>query len=126
MPLPLLYWLWALLAILWLRPKLRRRPAYWDSREKGLASMLRRHTEAQTSCNVERGQIHMFTPLPITHRIGDLHVGHSAGVQQVLLLHLLDSDWWKRSVSRRYIGKSSRKGDSGRYSTLHLKHSSVS
>ena len=57
LPLPLLYWLWALLAILWLRPKLRRRPAYWDSREKGLASMLRRHTEAQTSCNVERGQI---------------------------------------------------------------------
>ena len=46
-------------------------------------------------------------------------------VQQVLLLHLLDSDWWKSSVSRRYIGKSSssRKGDgdSGRDGTaVHL------
>ena len=36
---------------------------------------------------------------------------------------LLDSDWWKSSVSRRYIGKSStsRKetGDSGRDATVH-------
>jgi len=44
-----LYWLCALLAILWLRPKLRRRPAYWDSREKGFASVPRKHNEAQTS-----------------------------------------------------------------------------
>ena len=51
LPRPLLYWLCALLAILWLRPKLRRRPAYWDSREKGFASAPRRHNEAQTSCN---------------------------------------------------------------------------
>ena len=48
-PLPLLYELCALLAILWLRPKLRRRPAYWDSREKGFASAPNRHNEAQTS-----------------------------------------------------------------------------
>ena len=45
-------------------------------------------------------------------------------LQQVLLLHLLDSDWWKSSVSRGYIGKSSssRKetGDSGRDATVHL------
>ena len=80
LPRPLLYWLCALLAILWLRPKLRRRPAYWDSREKGFASAPRRHNEAQTSCNYKGVT---FTPRqpapPITHRIGDLHVG-TAGV----------------------------------------------
>ena len=42
----------------------------------------------------------------------------------MLLLHLLDSDWWKVSVSRLDIGKSSssRKGDSGRDGTVHLLH----
>lgn len=79
LPRPLLYWLCALLAILWLRPKLRRRPAYWDSREKGFASAPRRHNEAQTSCNYKGVTITPLQPAPITHRIGDLHVG-AAGV----------------------------------------------
>ena len=61
LPRPLLYWLCALLAILWLRPKLRRRPAYWDSREKGFASVLRKHNEAQTSCNHREGSGVTFT-----------------------------------------------------------------
>ena len=75
LPRPLLYWLCALLAILWLRPKLRRRPAYWDSREKGFASAVRRHNEAQTSCNYREWSSGLtFTPPPITHRIGDLHL----------------------------------------------------
>ena len=60
-PLPLLYELCALLAILWLRPKLRRRPAYWDSREKGFASVPRKHNEAQTSCNYRGGSGVTFT-----------------------------------------------------------------